>query len=56
MGGFDKDKDDKLRTIKKAQEIKGEMDGLKKEAIEKGKDPKSRALESVREFKKGDGF
>ena len=43
---FDKDKDDKLRTIKKKiQEIEEEMDGLK-EAIERGKDPKSR--ESIR--------
>jgi hypothetical protein len=54
---FDKDKDDKLRTIKKKiQEIEEEMDGLKKEAIERGKDLKSRALESGREFKEGDGF
>jgi len=55
-GTFDKDEDDKLRTIKKKiQEIE-EVDGLKKEAIERGKDPKSRALESGREFKEGDGF
>ena len=54
---FDKDEDDKLRTIKKKiQEIEEEMDGSKKEAIERGKDPKSRALESGREFKEGDGF
>lgn len=53
---FDKDKDGKLRTIKKKiQEIEDEMDGLK-EAIERGKDPKSGALESGREFKEGDGF
>ena len=49
-------KDNKLRTIKKTQEIEEEMDGLKKEAIEKGKDLKTRALESGREFKEGDGF
>ena len=56
-GTLDKDKDDKLRTIKKKiQEIEEEMDGLRKEAIERGKDPKSRALESGREFKEGDGF
>jgi len=47
-------KDDKLGTIKKKiQEIEEEMDGLK-EAIERGKDPKRRALESGREFKEGD--
>jgi len=47
-------KDDKLGTIKKKiQEIEEEMDVLK-EAIERGKDPKRRALESGREFKEGD--
>jgi hypothetical protein len=46
-------KDAKLRTIKKKiQEIEEEMDGLK-EAIERGKDPKSRALESGGGLRKG---
>ncbi|KAK3070548.1 hypothetical protein LTR53_010285 [Teratosphaeriaceae sp. CCFEE 6253] len=40
----------------KIREIDGEMEGLKRQAFERGRDPEQRALEAGRPWREGDGF
>jgi len=40
----------------KVTELNKQLDRLKAEALERGKDPKSRAVECGRLWKEGDGF